>query len=414
MSARRSARAGSGSALFPPGSLTRPRAPFGSRLGRCAVAVAIAGASAPVGPAPLLAPRALDAQEVGSGVLIQSFSMSDPEQTGIDRYELLVVPFSATLPIGDEVVATASGAWARGVVTGAGGGEAMLAGLTDTDIRLSWSPRPWLVLRADATIRTGTSQLSLQEGIVAGVTASQLLPTAVKSWGGGSALGGTVALATQVGAWGVGIAGGYLVSESFEPIEDATIGYDPGDLLHVRVAFDRDVGGTSSFSLVFAAQNFADDQVLEANLFQVGTRLQGVASLAFPLANRSSALVFAGAEYRSEGSVLAELLPGVIDTPSQTLLNTGGSARFPLSRRVALLPNVELRLLRTGDGLSQGWLGSGGASLDWRVAGNSTGRSVVLTPSARFMGGSVVVQEGSRSGLLGWEAGLALRVEGPR
>jgi hypothetical protein len=299
-------------------------------------------------------------------------------------------------------------------VTGAGGNEATLAGLTDTDVSVSWAPRPWIVMRADATIPTGTSALSLEEGIVAGVAASQLFPAAVRTWGGGSAVGGTVALAKQLGAWGVGIAGGYLVSNTFEPLPGTSIGYDPGDLLHVRVAVDRDVGGTSSFGLVLSAQNFADDRILETNLFQVGTRLQGVASFAFPVASRSSARVFAGAEYRSEGSVLEDVLPGVIDTPSQMLLQAGGNARFPLGRTLALLPDAQVRLLRTGDGLSQGWLGSSGLVLDWRLTGNTTGRRVVLASSARLMGGSVVVEEGSRSGFLGWEAGLTLRLEGGR
>jgi hypothetical protein len=70
-----------------------------------------------------------------------------------------------------------------------------------------------------------------------------------------------------------------------------------------------------------------------------------------------------------------------------------------------------MRVFRAEDGASQGWVASGGTSLDVRLTGNSTSRRLVLSPSARVRVGNVIVEEGAETGFLGWEAGLILRLE---
>lgn len=87
---------------------------------------------------------------------------------------------------------------------------------------------------------------------------------------------------------------------------------------------------------------------------------------------------------------------------------------MPLGRRVALRPSGELRVFRAADGASQGWVGSLGTSVDFRLAGNSSSRRLVLSPQAQIRTGNVIVEQGVEAGFSGWEVSAVLRVESPR
>jgi hypothetical protein len=123
--------------------------------------------------------------------------------------------------------------------------------------------------------------------------------------------------------------------------------------------------------------------------------------------------VYGGIHHRSKGTLLLDqsLLGAGGDSPSQQLFLAGTNLRIPVGRSSALLPSVEMRVFRAEDGASQGWVASGGTSLDVRLTGNSTSRRLVLSPSARVRVGNVIVEEGAETGFLGWEAGLILRLE---
>jgi hypothetical protein len=349
-----------------------------------------------------------------TGSVVQGYTFDAPETAGYGSFRLVTVPWAVGVPVGERFVAAVSGAWANGRARGPSGGEANLSGLTDTDLSLSYALGDWLVLGADVTLATGKSTLSLEESTVAGIIAADLLPFSINTWGSGSGAGGTLAMATQVGAWGVGFAASYRHTSEFEPLFGEPVIYNPGDQLRGRLAVDRDVGGSSTLSLVLGYQSFMDDRLQGANLFKAGSRIEGVASLAFPLALRSSARVYAGVNHRSRGTLLLDesVLSAAGNSPSQQLFLSGAEARIPLGRRAALLPVGELRVFRAADGASQGWVGSGGASLDLRLAGNSTSRRLIVSTVGRLRLGRVIVEEGREAGLRGWETGLVLRVEG--
>ena len=357
-----------------------------------------------------------EAQSVAGGALLQTYTFGDAQAAGVERLRLLTLPWGASAQLGSVAAISLDGAWARGEATSEGGRSATLSGLTDTNVAVTLGLGPdWLVISGDATLATGAGTLSLEESLVAGVVAADLLPFAIDTWGSGGSVGGSVAAATQLGAWGVGLAAGYRVAREFEPLSDFSFGYRPGNQLQLRLALDRDVG-VSTLSAVMGYQRFDDDELLGANLFRSGSRVQGLVSLAFPLGLRSSALVHVGVQHRSRGTLLLDesLLTGAGDSPSQQLFTVGADLRIPLGRSAALLPTTELRVFRAEDGASQGWVGTAGAQLDLRLAGNSTRTRLVLSPSARLRTGRVVVEEGAESGLFGWEAGLVLRVEGGR
>ncbi len=361
-----------------------------------------------------LLPGPLHAQGIGAGTVIQTYRFDDPGAAGLERIQLITSPFAIAAPLGSTFSLNVSGAYARGTATGPGGEQVTLEGLTDTYVGLNAGVGlDWLVISAGATLPTGTYTHSLAESLIAGVVAAELLPFAIQTWGSGGSVGGTVAAVTQAGSWGVGFVGGYSVANEYEPLRDQTLAYRPGDQLQFRVALDRDVGGSGTLSVLLGFQSFGNDQVSGSELFRSGNRFEGTLSYAFAVGLRSSALVYGGVKHRANGSLLqqASAVGGATDSPSQQLFTAGTNVRFPIGRRSVLLPNAEIRVFRAEDGASQGWLTSVGTTYDVRIAGSNSGRRLMLAPTAQFRIGRVIVQQGVETGLIGWEAGIALRVE---
>jgi hypothetical protein len=362
-------------------------------------------------------PDALTAQSAGGGVLVQTYRFDDAVAAGVDEYRLLTLPFAASIPVGSHLTVQASGAYAEGRATGPEGGVVELTGVTDTQLGLSISLGPdRMVLSFDALLPTGQDLLSLEEAAVAGVIAAELLPFALTTWGSGGTLGGDLALAFQSGPWGIGLAGGYRAPNQYEPLSGQTLAYRPGQAITGRVAIDRDVGESGTLSLLFGVQHFGDDEVSGSNLFRSGNRLQGALSYAFALGVRSSALLYGSVYHRANGSLLLEesALDGATDSPSQQLFTGGAGIRIPAGRKVTFLPEADLRVFRSADGVGQGWVGTAGAAFDLILSGRRFGSRLVLTPSARYRMGHVTVDAESETDLTGWEAGLTLRVQGGR
>lgn len=365
-----------------------------------------------VGLTPSWAVSPVRAQSVGAGVHVQSYSFVDPTIAGVESVRLFVVPFAAAVDFGRASLGV-SGAYASGSATGPSGVEASLSGPTDTDLVLTYRPGPdWLLVSASSALPTGEASLDTEGSFVAAFISADLLPFEIDSWGSGGDVGGDVAVATQVGAWGVGVSAGYRLARKYEPVPELPFSYKPGNQLQLRVALDRNVSQTSTLSLLLGLQHFSDDELAGTNLFKSGTRLQAMASYAFPLGLRSSALVFGGLNHRANGALLTDgaALSGATDSPSQQLFMAGANLRFPLGRGSAILPRAELFVFRAEDGASQGWVGSLGPALDLRISGNTTTRQFFLTPSLVLKTGNVIVQEGSESGFSGWEAGITLRL----
>lgn len=356
------------------------------------------------------------AQAAQGGSSVQSYTFDDPETVGLEHFRLITVPWSAAVPLGARLTVGVGGAYASGRVTGPDGGSVELSGVTDTDVGVSVLFGDWLVMSFDATVPTGRSTLSTEESVVAGVVAAELLPFSIQTWGSGSSAGGSVAVARQLGAWGFGLAAGYRVANEFEPLPGEAFTYNPGDQLEARVALDRDVLGSSTLSLVVGYQRYTDDQLLGLNLFRSGSRIQTTASLAFPVGVRSSGILYGGVHHRSQGALLTDesFLAGAADSPAQQLFVAGSTWRTPIARGAALLPAGEIRVFRAEDGASQGWIGSVGSALEWRLAGNSASTRLVLVPMGVLRLGNVVVEEGAESRFTGWEAGITLRVESGR
>ena len=376
-------------------------------LARAGCAVSLAAAVM------LVAPGLLDAQLIGAGARYQTYVFDEPAIAGAESVSLQATPVGVNLDLHERFSLSIGTAFAKGIVTGPNGVESTLSGITDTEVGFTVRPGPsWLLVSGNATIPTGAATLTTAESYVAAYVAAQLLPFAIGTWGTGGSAGGSVSVARQLGAWGVGFSAGYRLAQAYEPIPDLSFQYRPGNAMQFRIALDRNVSSSGTLSVLAGFQAFAEDEGAGTNLFQSGSRLQGVVSYAFALGRRNSGLVYAGLNHRSAGFALPADLPfgGIVDSPSQQLFMGGTNLRLAIGRASAVLPRAELMVYRTADGKSQGWVGTFGPEVELRVAGNSSSSQFIIAPSGLARVGNVIVEEGAESSFLGWEAGLTFRL----
>ncbi len=339
----------------------------------------------------------------GGGLAFESYSFDEPASAGIESLSLFTVPFAATAAPLPSLDVTLSGALARGSMTTSTGDDISLTGLTDTGLQASWRLQDRVVVTGTFYVPTGATGLDLDQARVAGAVSSLLLPFRVNNWGLGGGTDISAAYAHRVNEEvGVGVRIGYRMLNEYEPLEldgAATGNYDPGDQIYVRVAADRDFGAAKgTVSLTY--QNIGEDASEGQNVFSTGDRIQLLGSYVFPFAGWGSAFAYGGLLYRGEGEFLAQT--GLDPSAAQTLFMAGLGARTRI-RDILFRPALDVRALRTGDGVSQGYtLGVGGQA-------EFTAREIVWVPTARLRLGNLTVREGVESPFNGFEFGLTVR-----
>jgi hypothetical protein len=272
-----------------------------------------------------------------------------------------------------------------------------------------------LSISSFATLPTGDASYTPLELMLLGTLASDLLPFGVQAWGTGGSYGGEATASVRTGATVITVGGGYVVAREHTPLQGLDDAYQPGAQARAKAMIQSRVGVRVRTFLLVGLQRWEGDRFADAEIFRAGTRFEAVGSLAYALGARESVSVHA-AVYERSGSALptvaqiAEpLLPGLAGAGERRLMTVG--AELQLTRdRLLLLPDVELRMLSTEDGVGDGWLGSAGLTLDRRLRGGRLGRRLVASPNARVHLGSVSAAPGSGS-VFGWEIGLALRWE---
>ena len=355
----------------------------------------------------LVLPVTARAQSPGAGVSAgyESYHFSDPEQTGMQTISLLTVPLAARVPLFGGAALDLHGAWARGSMRLADGSTVTLQGPTDTQLGLVLPlKRDVASLTAVALLPTGKQKETLDEALVAGVLASELLPFSISNWGAGGAAGMAAAVEHAFGRFGVGGSASYLVARRYDLLEENGFAYRPGNQLRARLALDATTGATGKASLQLTYLHSSEDAVDGSNLFRPGDRFQAMGSWAFAAGERSSGILYAGVFRRDQASFL---VARPVQPPAQTLFMAGGGARLPVGRSV-LLPSLDMRVLRRSDGLSQGVMAGLGGSAQIPLGG------VTVLPEARARLGHVVVSEGSETGFTGFDLGLGVRFGGGR
>ena len=335
-----------------------------------------------------------------AGARFETYDFSTADSVNIKSVSLLTVPLTARVRLARTIDLAIDGAFASATLTRPGAAQEKLSGLTDTDVRLTYSMADDRVrLSAVGLVPTGKSELTAAQMDLAGVIAADLLPFAISHWGSGGGLGLNAAVALPMSdGTSFGLSGGYVVAREFSPLSQSTFAYRPGNQLQLRGAADHTFGAAAKASLQLTYVHFSQDQSGGANLYQAGDRLQGVGSLAFASGSAGSGVVYLGYLRRQRG----QYTNVVTVTPAQNLVYAGTAFRQPIGGSV-LVPSLDLRLLGNEAGVEQGTTVSAGTGLELNAG------SVVFVPAARARFGTLTVRAGQKSGFTGFEVGVTLR-----
>lgn len=338
---------------------------------------------------------------IGAGAQLQFFDFTDSRSARIRQMHLLTVPVGARVAVSDRFRVEVGGYWARGEVERPGGRTSTLSGLTDASIRASWDPVDALTLTAVGRLPTGEDAYTVEELDVLGVLASDLFPFRVSNWGTGGGYGLQASTGQDFGAVSTAVSVGYFRSGEFDPLEDQLVAYRPGDNVNVRAAMNFAVGGASRLSLQGGFRSYAEDELQDANVFDAGNRWNVRGRYSFPVGGRGAGFVYGGFHRRDGGTAIELLRPSA----DQDLVLAGGGLRLRVGG-VRVRPSVDARLLRRGDGTSEGQALRVGGEAEWTLEG------VTLVPSVRGHLGELVVRQGTESGFVGFDLGLTIRTGG--
>lgn len=361
-----------------------------------------------------LTPRTLEAQRASVGVQLQSYRMSSAEAVHLEGISVTAVPWSVDVPLTEWVGISVDGAWARASATTPDGGKATVRGLTNTHSRLSLAWRRF-VLTLSGTIPTGESTRALEEATVVGLMTSDLLPIGISGWESAGGLGADLAYGFRLGRTNVVVGAGYATSGEFAPLDGVVGPYAPGDRTHARVVVDTEFGTASILSFLMGVQAYGTDTFDSMELVSPGDRLETRFSLATPLGAQESMMLYAGLYHRAEGETgthgggqitpIETFIPGASVPVSRDLIVTGGELRVSRGR-LDIIPAVGMRLLRSAEGLGQGWLTSLEGRAEYRVSGSRYGGGLVIQPGVAFRVGKLLPEAAAESMMVGWEAGV--------
>ena len=341
------------------------------------------------------------AQELAVTIAPNYRSFSLDESLAATSASLLMLPVGVSVPLGGSFVVDAYAAYASGTVETSAGESLSIDGPVDTQLRGIWAATPWARVTLGVNVPTGNGTHSAEEAQVAALLSTDLLGFREARFGTGLGITTGVALAHQLGDWALGYGASYRMTGEFEPSEDTSTVYSPGDEIMARVALDRNVGVGGKLTLGGTLQHFSDDEFGD-NLFQPGMRLRGDASYAFRTSASTTLMLFVTDLWREQGEV------SLIDTPddgatigSQNVLIVGAGAN--LGSMLGLSPRADVRILTHEEGAGSGWLAGVGTGIETGVAG------VQLTPRGRLLFGSLESDDGESYGLSGFEVELIAR-----
>jgi hypothetical protein len=344
------------------------------------------------------------------------------EGLGPTAAELLIFPVAIRLPLSSTFQVDLFGAWARGEVE-RDDATYRLEGPVDTQAKVSWTAAPWMVLSVGVNIPTGVASHDAEEALVASVLATDLLGFREATWGTGLSITSGLATAARIGGWGVGLGASYRVANGFEPAAEQAITYEPGNETRVRLGLDHNVGEAGKFSAGATLQNFAEDQVRDAdtdprNLFQAGNRFMVDASYAFRLGSQTWTL-YGSDLWREKGDLFLPVVDATgkvvgdstTATGTQNVVSAGLTGAIPLGSIYRLRPAIDVRMQtreeQNGSSEGSGWIVAAGGDFPLRFGG-----AFDMFPRARYTFGSIEGADGKKYDAKGAEFGVTIRFGG--
>ncbi len=366
-----------------------------ARLQRLAVACALGAAFAAT---PLYAQY-----EVGGGPDYQGYAFD--AGLGADAAQLFMIPIAVRVPATSALSFDIYAAWAEGRVERADT-VYKLSGPVDTGVRVAYQATPWALVTLGANVPTGDSQHDGEEAIVAALMSTDLLGFREASWGRGFALTPSVAVARNMGNFGLGLAGAYSLRGKFTPnADDTTLEYQPGNETRIRLGIDRNFGN-STLTLGGTLINYTTDQANGQNLFQAGKRFRFDATYAFRM-GPGVWTIYAADLVRQNGTLtLLNIDPTLgttdVDTPKQNLAIVGFMGSMELGGGFVFRPHVDFKLQSRedsgGSDAGSGWLVAAGGDIPMRIFGGND-----FFPKARVLIGSLKDATGAGVRVFGME-----------
>ena len=374
----------------------RPRACARARA--CASILLGVCAGAALGATPAAAQEDL---RIATGAVYRTFTLD--ETLAAKSATLLLVPVAADIAIGRAFTLELYGAFASGSIEH-DSSTLELNGPVNANARAVWAAAPWARVSLGLSVPTGDAAHDTEEAQVAAILSTDLLGFREASFGSGSAITTGIAIAHQLGDWGIGYGGSYRYAAEFEPIADTALTYSPGSQLALRLAADRNVGTAGKLTLGVSYQHFAEDNFAQ-NAFRPGARIRADASYAFRAGTSSTWTVFVTDIWREQSDAALDQGSIEVDTTiagSQNVLVLGTAGALGVAG-VRLLPRADVRMLSREDGIASGWLGSVGLGVPFRLG------PIDAMPRLAAMFGAIENAAGDRPGISGLEAELTLR-----
>jgi len=321
---------------------------------------------------------------------------------GLTRANQTVVRLFGGVPLGRRLFVDVGSNLAITRLEASDGTRVSLDGLTDTQVRASYTlGRDRVVASLLFNVPTGTEQVQSDQLPLVRSIAQNFLPFPVSSYGSGLGLTGALALAQRLGSWSVGVAGSVRYLDSYSPFADIDDRYAPGLESRLRVGVRRSLGASTAVVAGVTLSTFGADEFsgVQNFTYRPGERIVVETALSRQL-GRSTVRLFGWAFFRAAGDS-----SGVTVVKAREHIWYGGAnASVPLVGRLSLDPGL--------DGRS--WLAADGAR--GRLAALSLGARATLGPrfllasTARVERGSITLAEGVSAGFTGAALSVFLRV----
>ncbi len=196
---------------------------------------------------------------------IQYWSIED------DAVHQIAVPISFIAPINEKLQLNLATSPAFSSYSSEG--SISLNGLSDTRLSGSWLfGEDKFMATFGVNLPSGKHALKSEEFLVANILALHALNFDVPILGQGLDVTAGVVTAQRLGDFVLGFGVGYLMRGPFEPIENATSKYNPGDEVNVSIGVDRPMG-RNKLMLDANYTVYGTDTISGADVFKAGNRV---------------------------------------------------------------------------------------------------------------------------------------------
>jgi hypothetical protein len=214
------------------------------------------------------------------------------DNAGLERFTQFAFPISYSLPVGERLAFDVITSPFLSRMQSIDGASLKYDNLTDTFIRSSYILGDnFALLTLGAGLPSGNTDLSEEELVLSGLSASRPLENPVTNFGTGLNLSLGVAVARELGSWILGFGAGYSLRGKYQArFIQQEYEIEPGDEFNLTLGIDRSfdmAGENAKFIADFIYSNYTEDQLEGLPFFEAGDkfllRVQMIAPIAISI-----------------------------------------------------------------------------------------------------------------------------------